>query len=147
MAKRSYSDVDKGAALAALDANNGNVNKTAREIGIPRITLKEWNDGRVNSNVLDIRQIKKGEIAERLDDATQLLLDVLPQKLKDATLQQVATAIGILQDKAQLLKGEPTERAEMIEPLDDTTRISRIAAIFDAARDRRDRSVNPSPAD
>lgn len=147
MAKRSYSDVDKGAALAALDANGGNLAKTARQLKIPASTLTEWRDGRTNPDVTNIREVKKGAIAERLDDATQLLLDVLPQKLKDASLQQVATAIGILQDKAQLLKGEPTERAEMIEPLDDTARMSRIAAIFDAARDRRNRPADSSPAD
>jgi transposase-like protein len=36
MGKRRYSDEERGVALAALAANNGDVSKTARQLDIPR---------------------------------------------------------------------------------------------------------------
>ncbi len=47
MAKRRYSDQEKAEALAALDANGGNLLKTSEQIGIPRQTIQEWASGRV----------------------------------------------------------------------------------------------------
>lgn len=138
MDRRQYSDKDKATALTVLDANGGSLRKTAREIGIPPTTLKEWKDGRVNPHVAELRTVKKGELAERFDDATDMMLDVLHEKLKDATLQQVVTSIGILQDKSQLLKGRPTDRTEVLDNLSDDERASRVAALLDRARTRRD---------
>jgi hypothetical protein len=37
-ARRSYSDEQKAVALAGLDANTGNVARTARQLGLPRTT-------------------------------------------------------------------------------------------------------------
>jgi transcriptional regulator of acetoin/glycerol metabolism len=34
-----YSDEQRAAVLAALDANNGNLSKTARDTGVPKSTL------------------------------------------------------------------------------------------------------------
>ena len=42
MARRSYSDAERAEALAVLDANAGNVERTARHLGLPRKTLEGW---------------------------------------------------------------------------------------------------------
>lgn len=140
--KRQYSDNDKATALVALDANKGNLNKTARELKLPLSTLKGWRDGHVHADVANIRTVKKGTLAERFDDATELMLDVLHKKLEDASLQQIATSIGILQDKSQLLKGHATERTEFTEKLTDDERTARVAALFERARARRTGQVD-----
>ena len=45
MTRRRYTDNERAAALTALAANCGNVERTARELGIPRKTLAQWARG------------------------------------------------------------------------------------------------------
>jgi len=113
MGRRQYSDNDKATALAALDANGGNVNKTANMLGIPASTLTEWRDGRVNPEVTEVRGRKKEELAGRLVEIAHLLIDAMPDKIKDSNLQQAATTLGITVEKIQLLDGKATERKEL----------------------------------
>lgn len=40
--KQRYSDEAKAGALAALDANGGNLTRTARETGVSRQALRDW---------------------------------------------------------------------------------------------------------
>ena len=119
--KKQYSDEDKASALAALDANGGNASKTARQLGIPRITLLDWSKNRgVSDDMSELRQVKKVELAEKLEEIAHKLADAIPGKINDATLQQTATSLAIAVDKLQLLKGEPTERTEHQGGLDLT---------------------------
>ena len=46
MAKRSYTPAKKKKALKALEANGGNVSKTAKEQKVPRTSLIAWRDGK-----------------------------------------------------------------------------------------------------
>lgn len=133
--KRRYSDEEKAQALAILDACGGDVSKAARQAGVPRKTLGEWANGRaVVSVVAEIRQEKKAELSERLAEVAHKLVDAIPGKVSDATLQQVATSLGITIDKMQLLKGEPTA---INANLTDVERTDRVVALLDAARARR----------
>jgi transcriptional regulator of acetoin/glycerol metabolism len=42
-------DECRAAALAALEANRGNVARTARQLGLPRKTLEGWARGRTRA--------------------------------------------------------------------------------------------------
>lgn len=139
--RRQFSDKDKAAALAVLDANNGNVFKTAKQLNIGRTTLEGWSKGRgINHDVPELRQHKKDEISQRLVEIVHKLIDAMPDKITDANLQQVSTSIGIAVEKIQLLDGDPTERNEIVDHgLNDSDRASRIAALLERARTRRDR--------
>lgn len=145
MSKRRYSDEDKATALAALDANGGNVYKTSRLLKIPQTTLQEWFNGRVNDTVPEIRMRKKEALADRLSEIAHQLIDAAPDKMKTANLQQVFTSLGITIEKLQLLDGEPTERSEVIDNLNDDERAARIAALLDRARARRDGRTTDTP--
>ena len=104
--KRTYSDEEKANALVALDANGGNVMRTARELGIPHMTLEQWRRGRgVHPDVIRLRNEKREPLADRLEQVAHLLLDALPNKIGKANLQQVATAAAIAVDKSRLLRG------------------------------------------
>lgn len=46
--RRQYSDNDKAAALAALDANGGNVRGTAKQLKLSHATLQRWSDRRTS---------------------------------------------------------------------------------------------------
>jgi transposase-like protein len=109
-AKRRYSDEERAEALAALDANGGNLSRTARQTGVPRITLRQWAQGRVAPGVSVLRQVKKADLAQRMEDLAHALLDDLarPNRLASASVQQAATALGIAVDKMRLLRNEPT---------------------------------------
>lgn len=106
--KRTYSDEEKANALAAMDANGGDVFNTARQMGIPYQTLQEWSKGRVHPAVLNIRQGKRADMAAALGDVAWQLLEAIPGKIDPASLTQTATAMGIAIDKQQLLLGRPT---------------------------------------
>lgn len=140
MDRKQWTDQDKATALAALDANNGNVNRTAKQLHIAESTLRSWTNGRgTNSDVAVLHEVKKGELADRLEEIAHRILNTLPDKLKDANVQQLATALGIVLDKKQLLEGKPTERTETIDTtLDNDERLKRINSLLERARARRD---------
>jgi hypothetical protein len=135
MAKRRYSDEDKAVALAALDANGGNLARAASETGVPRKTLAEWASGRVADGVADIRHQKKEDLADRLEAIAHALVDAIPGKVKDADLARIATSLGITIDKMRLLREQPTA---ITANLSDDERAERVAALLDRARARRD---------
>lgn len=117
MSKRSYSDKEKATALAALDANEGNVAKTAKTIGIPRKTLSEWAVDRfVNEDVAEIRLDKKKELADELEDLAYQLVGAIPRFVRSpfTKLQEVANTLGIAIEKCELLRGRPTGRTEIV---------------------------------
>ena len=109
MANRQYSDEDKASALAALDANAGNAARTARDLQIPRSTLQGWARQRgVNHAVPKLRHQKKDDLAIALEELAYRLVSVAPDKVGEATLQQIMTSAGIAIDKMQLLRQQPT---------------------------------------
>src|SRR5262252_6413810 len=104
MPKRRYSDQERAAALATLDANSGDVRRTARQVGVPEKTLAEWRDGRHHPDVANLRGEKKAGLADRFEDVVHKILDVVPGKIADAGLAQLMTAAGIGVDKMLLLR-------------------------------------------
>ena len=136
MVKRQYSDEEKASALAALDANRGNVKATAQVLRIPASTLTRWRDGEgVVPAVADMREIKKADLADRLEDLAHLITDTMPNKLADADLQKLATSLGITIDKMRLLREQATS---ISQNLTDEQRVERVADLLERARARRD---------
>lgn len=106
--RRRYSDDDRANALAAVAANGGNVELTAAQLGIPESTLRSWVKGDRHPEAAHLCDEKKGPLADHLEAIAWRLADVLPDKLPAAGLQQVATSLGIVIDKMQLLREKPT---------------------------------------
>jgi hypothetical protein len=134
--RRDYSDDERAEALAVLDANGGNLSRTAREVGVPRKTLAQWVTGRAALRVADLRQRKKGLLADALEDFGWQVIEALAGRVEQGNLVQLATTLGIAVDKMQLLRGKPTSINN--DGLTDVERVVRIAALADAARARRD---------
>ena len=135
----TYSDRQKAEALAALDANAGNLRRTSRQIGIPVTTLWDWRNGRgTNGDVSELRTQKKGELAGELTEIAWKLAGDLQrgEKRRKASLVQIATSMAIVIDKALLLRGQPTSVSQDADVGYDE-RVARIADLLDAARDRR----------
>lgn len=131
-AKRQYSDAEKAAALAFLDFNGGNVQKSAKALGIPHKTLDEWAKGRNQvPEVADLRNEKKEAISDLIETAVREMVGASTGKLSEASFQQLWTGVGIGVDKMQLLKGEPTT---INKTLTDEERAKKAAEILEKGK-------------
>jgi len=135
--RRVYTNEEKGLALVALDANAGNVARTARQIKIPRVTLLDWSQNRsVSGEVSDIRHLKKKEFSDKLEELAHQLIDVLPAKLAAANLKQLSISLGIIIDKMLLLRNQLTSINKDTAPLTDEERAARVLEILERGRAR-----------
>src|SRR5690606_27817685 len=115
--RQRYSDRDKAAALAALDLNEGNVWRTAKELGIPRSTLQSWaNQHGINADVPELRQQKKGDLAEKFEQIANAYADRLlePEVIKEASPNAAIVVAGTATDKMRVLRGLPTEIVQIL---------------------------------
>ncbi|MEM8599296.1 MAG: transposase [Bacteroidota bacterium] len=113
MSRRYYSDAQRAEALAALEANDGNVAATSRQTGISTSTLRGWRDAPDRAAPTELRAEKKAGLADRLEALAHDLIDDLAKpERRRGNVKDVATAIGIAVDKARLLRGESTEITE-----------------------------------
>jgi transposase-like protein len=105
--KRQYSDEEKALALVALNFNGGNLHRTARELTIPRKTLAAWAAGRnQHPDVAKKRQLRGDDLADRLEEIIRDALDrITPEKMQQASLLQLARAVGLFVDKMLTLRG------------------------------------------
>jgi len=96
----AYSDAEANEALIKLAINKYDYNKTEQDTGITARTLRNWE-----------KNFPKKGIPELLERTIERMLMVIPEKWNG---QDWAIALGILIDKWQLIRGEPTSRAETI---------------------------------
>jgi transposase-like protein len=142
MANRRYTEEFRASAVVMLQADGYPqdefaVGRVAKHLKVPPSTLRGWANGTRAKISREMRDIKKDQIIALLKteivDAIQEMVRARP----DADYRTLATALGIMIDKMQLLSGEPTEHIQQSDGLTDDERAARIAAIFDAARTRR----------
>lgn len=107
-----YTDAQRAEALAALQANGGNLSATSRATGIPHSTLKRWRD-QPDPRLAELGEEKKADLGDRLESIANALVDAIPEKIADAPLNHVSVALGIAIDKLRLLRGEATEVTEV----------------------------------
>lgn len=104
---RDYSPEFKAEVLAAVNANNGNVLRTANEYDIDESVIRLWlrNPDRYRT-LSDQKQL---DLAQKAESNAHMLTDSIAQHdLSTASLSQKATAFGIMVDKMQLLRSQPT---------------------------------------
>lgn len=135
--RRSYSDEEKAEALAALDANAGDAEATARATGIPRTTIMSWASRGVPERVTQLRQGKKEDLADRFEEIARQLVDAIPAKIASAPLQAVATSAAIAVDKMRLLREQATS-INRDDGITDEDRVRGVVTLLERARARRD---------
>ncbi len=107
MAKRIYSDRQRAEALAALDANAGDLTRTAKQLAIPRKTLESWSKGAVNGDVANICEKKKAELADLFEGFARRVLDLTTDDdVKAASLKDRFVAAAVATDKMLILRGK-----------------------------------------
>lgn len=118
-ARRRYDDKFRASAVVMLEAagypdKEGALMEVSRHLHMPHNTLRNWYHEKHNPPPSQLRQHVKKSLVEMLDDMAFKLIGSMPNKIIDANLQQVATTLGIVIDKKQLLIGQPTWRIEVI---------------------------------
>lgn len=108
--RQQYTDQAKAAAFAALEVNDGNVKRTARDLGLPISTLRRWRDDWEKSENLPAAEDLIQATGDFLQDAERvrnLALQKMEAKLhnNEGTVAQIATVMGILDDKIARAKG------------------------------------------
>lgn len=95
-----YTDSDRAAALAVLQANAGNMARTARETGVPRVTLLGWaRDVDRQSRTADLAERKRVDLADIIRAELDAIFGAMEAKRGEASYRELATAAGILVDK------------------------------------------------
>lgn len=115
MSRTEYSDEFKAEAIATLKANEGNVTRTAAQLGMPASTLYNWRDGIGNKGTpTELGNEKKESLAGRLEEIAWTLAGHLddPDKIQSAAISTIGTTFGIVIDKMRLLRDESTEITE-----------------------------------
>lgn len=107
--RRRYSDDFRATALAMLAANGGNVDRTARVLGVPRKTLEMWQKGQ-NEPPAELCQIKKREVMEGIESAIWKLVGVEIKDFSEINLRDWGIALGITVDKYLAIKGFPNNQ-------------------------------------
>lgn len=138
-----YTDEFRANSIIMLEMSGypdkpGALMETAKYLKIPHATLSRWYNGKRNPPPSEMVQIKKEEIVALLKGEIGAALKEMGQARRDADYKELATSIGIMVDKMQLLDGEPTARTEVIHELSDDERIKRVDELLNRGRARRD---------
>jgi transposase-like protein len=145
-----YTPAQKSEALAYY-LTTGSMSAAARQMGCSVSTVKTWvDDAQLNPSAETVDQNEIVDEAERIAQAIrdkqeqvrEKLLDRLAFLAKDSTdLKGVATAYGIVTDKALLAQGKPTAITgeAMAFPVDASP--DQLVGIADELRRRREQHV------
>lgn len=119
-----YTDTQKVAALCLLESNKGDVPTTARELGIPYVTLRSWAKGERGSYLHSLYRAKRGDMLEAMRDALWIFLGVAVGKAEAANFNHLITGIGTVFDRMRILEGLPTTNTVNTNVNVDLTRLS-----------------------
>jgi hypothetical protein len=120
--KTRYTDADRVAFLTLLDANGGNLTKTAELTDVPYQTLQQWASGSRHPEARIIQLKHKGDLLAAAREALWQALDVQtnPDKLQRAPLSQVVQATNAAFSIVRTLEGHgPAHAGETVTvPID-----------------------------
>jgi transposase-like protein len=108
VAKRRYSDDDRATAIAAVTANGGNVGLTARQLGIPEATVRQWVKEQRHPEAAKMSEQKRGPLADSCERIAWKLAGRVEETADKAPINHAAVAFGIMVDKMRLLRDQPT---------------------------------------
>lgn len=141
--RRVYTDKFKAGAVVMLEAagypeNHFELQRIADSLKMPSRTLRRWFNLENGAPPDELVKQSKKDLATRLEELTHRLIDlafaVADGAEDDTSIQQALTSVGISVDKLQLLKGEPTDRHEIV---DNGERARRVNQLLDTAGARR----------
>ncbi len=99
--QKLYSAEKKADALAKLEANGGNVYLTARQTGISEASISRWRKAKEQheSSATPIESVNDAPLDEQLEQLALQMVAVMPEKVEEASLQELARALTIVLDR------------------------------------------------
>ncbi len=140
MAKRKrYTDEFRASAVLMLQAagwpdKKGALMAVSNKLHVPYQTLSRWGKGTSNPPPHNIVHDKRNTLLDLIEIEIRAIYAEMPKARPDASYRDLGIINGVLHDKHQLLKGEPTQR---VENLTTEQRRDRVAELFEKARARR----------
>lgn len=119
--KRTYSDQEKGFALAQLEINGGNVKGTARAVGIPWATLRTWKSQQ-----------------ERQRHATGST-DIVPIAITEVDRYKELALEGFL-GSAEVVRDQAIDKLKILIPQAGVNQIGALTTLVKELADRIDRA-------
>lgn len=119
--KRSYSDQEKGFALAQLELNGGNVKGTARATGIPWETIRTW---------------KSKEDRLRHDTTGTEVSTVISQTVLEYKEKGLEGFLG----SAEVVRDQAIDKLKILIPQAGVGQIGQLTNLITALSDRIDRA-------
>jgi hypothetical protein len=121
VARSTYTLSDQAEVYVVLAANDGNVNRTARDTGVPNATIRRWVSIWDTEGPPDTAEVEAaaGDFLAEADSLRMMGLKALKGKLEllvkepgAVNVAQVTTMIGILTDKIDRASGIALGRVE-----------------------------------
>lgn len=133
-----------------LQANMGNVKRTAREAGVPPMTVRDWKakweaEG-YPEPIEEALPAVADDVTGYMDQARSLAVDVVIEKLRDGkvTAKDAAWIASVFTEKINLIRGLATGRTETVQlaPVDTKALAAELATYVantvEAAKDRHE---------
>lgn len=148
MGRRTYSDADRALVYAELAVNEGNVKRTARNLGVPVPTVRRWRDEWERNGVPETISAEIAVVASDFLTEARRVRDKLLARLEhlvDAEsvgAREVVTAFGILSDKIRAYEAlEQTQKVEHTIQLPSAEEMKElfqgmVSGVVSAAQDR-----------
>jgi transposase-like protein len=122
-----YDDKFRASAVVMLEAagfpdRKGALSHVSKHLGVPIPTLTRWVTGAQNPAPNDLVTKNRIELTDLLDTEIAAAFEAAKSVRGDASYRDLMTGIGILVDKRQLLRGEPTQTTNqriLVEYADD----------------------------
>ncbi|MFN8451027.1 MAG: hypothetical protein U0521_21230 [Anaerolineae bacterium] len=117
--QKRYSVARKLAALAVLDRNGGNLYQTMKETGIPEGTLSNWVKAQQEGRLPIIESALSGDASldDQLEHLARQMVAVMPEKLDEASLQELARSLTIILDTLKETRTEKEKTSHAREKL------------------------------
>ena len=104
---RDYPEQLKATVINAIERNGGNVLATARLFNLPRDTVNYW--WYHSDRFVEIKHASGQNLADKLENLAHSAADSMAEHdLNIVSFADKARAMGIVIDKMQLLRGQPT---------------------------------------
>lgn len=143
-AYKDYSAERKAEVLALVTAHNGNVAQVSRLTEIPDQTIRGWLEQA--DRYREVRSEKQSDLAQKLENnAHRLANSIADHDLSIVPLASKATALGIMVDKMQLLRGEPTSITANVDRQELSVTLHSALGELDQADAREPIDVTPEP--
>lgn len=105
-----------------LQANGGNVRRTARELGLPVMTVSDWKQLWEREGYPDnIQEALPAAIEDLSGQMRQVVIEavrVVREKLGQASAKDAAWIAGVFHDKLRLIEGQATSRHETVHTVE-----------------------------